>query len=162
MERLDRNRHGVGVLMFIAAYLSYSVLPGCRDLELLTVVVRQEPCKVCISIFYRPPSSLSFVLDSLQSYLESLSIHQYTNFILLGDFNVDFCNPFTPLFSRLKSLCHFFALTQIVKEPTHVHHDGSTSLIDLVFVSNPVLSSSCYVVPPLSNADHKGIYVQTS
>ena len=110
-------------------------------------------------MYYRPSSSLSFVLDSFQSYLESLSIHQYTNFILLGDF---FCNPATPLFSRMKSLYHSFSLTQIVKEPTHVHHDGSTSLIDLVFVSNPVLSNSCHVVPPLSNADHNGIYVQTS
>ena len=101
--------------MFIAAHLSYSVIPGCRDLELLSIVVRQELYyKVCISIFYRPPSSLSFVLDSFQSYLESLSIHQYTNFILLGDFNIDFCNPFTPLCSRLKSLCHLFSLTQIV------------------------------------------------
>lgn len=78
---------------------------------------------------------------------------------MLGDFNIDFCNSVSPLFSRLKSLCHLFALTQIVKETTH---DSSTSLIDLVFVSNPVLSYSCHVVPPLSNADHKGIYVQIS
>ena len=41
-----------------------------------------------------------------------------------------------------------FALMQIVKEPTHVHHNSSTSLIDLVFVSNPVLSNTCHVVPP--------------
>ena len=78
--------------MFIISHLSYSVLPRCRDLELLSVVVRQESCKVCISLFYRPLSSLPFVLDFLQSYLESLSVHQYTNFILL-DFNIDFCNP---------------------------------------------------------------------
>ena len=49
--RLDRNRHGGGALMFITSQLSYSVLPGCRDLELLSVVVRQESCKVCISLF---------------------------------------------------------------------------------------------------------------
>ena len=84
--RLDRNRHGGGVLMFITTHLSFSILPGCEDLELLSVVVRQESCKVCISLFYRPPNSLSFVLDSFQSYLESLAIHQYTNFIVLGDF----------------------------------------------------------------------------
>ena len=148
--------------MFITTHLSVSVLPGCEDLEMLSVVVRQESCKVCICLFYRPPNSLSFVLDSFQSYLESLAIHQYTNFIVLGDFNIDFFNPTTPLFSRLKSLCPLFSLTQIVKEPTHTHHDGSTSLINLVFMSNPILSNSCFVVPPLSNADHKGIQVQTS
>ena len=96
--RLDRNRHGGGVLMFVIAHLSYSVLAGCRDLELLSVVVRRESCKVCICFFYRPPSSLSLVFDSFQSYLESLSVHQYTNFILLGDFNVDFCNSVSHCF----------------------------------------------------------------
>ena len=106
--------------MFITIHLSFSLLPGCGDLELLTVVVRQELCKVCICVFYRPPNSLSFVLNSFQSYLESLAIHQYTNFIALGDFNIDFHNPTTPLFSRLKSLCHLLSLTQIVKEPTHL------------------------------------------
>ena len=114
--------------MFIANHLNYSVLPGCRDLELLSVVIHRESCKVCISVFYRPPSSLSFVLDSLQSYLESLSIHQYTNFILLGDFNIDFCNHISCLFLKLQSLCHLFALMQIVKEPTRIQHDGSTSV----------------------------------
>ena len=49
--------------------------------------------------------------DSFQSYLESLSInvHQYTNFILLGDYII--CNPASYfLFSRLKSFscpCRF-------------------------------------------------------
>ena len=93
----------------ITAHVNYSLLPqGCKDLELLSVVVHQGSCKVCISVFYRPPSSLSFVLDSLQSYSESLFIHQYTNFILLGDFNIDFCNPVSPLFLRLKSVIYLF------------------------------------------------------
>ncbi|MCG8625004.1 MAG: hypothetical protein MJE68_23765, partial [Proteobacteria bacterium] len=108
---------------------------------------------------YRPPNPLSFVLGTFQSYHW---IYTSIQILLLGDFNIDFCNPTTPLFSRPKSLCHLLSLTQIVKEPTHTHHDGSTSLIDLVFMSNPILSNSCFVVPPLSNADHKGIHVQTS
>ena len=49
-----------------------------------------------------------------------------------------------------------------MKEPTHIHHDGSISLIDLIFVSNSILSNSCHVAPPLSNADHKGIHMHTS
>lgn len=50
----------------------------------------------------------------------------------------------------------------MVNEPTHVHHNGSVSLIDLVFVSSPVLTNSCHVIPPLSNSDHNGILVQCS
>ena len=62
--RLDRNRHGGGACPNVYYYsftFKFSILPGCEDLELLSVVVRQESCKVCISLFYRPPNSLSFV-----------------------------------------------------------------------------------------------------
>ena len=45
---------------------------------------------------------------------------------------------------------------------THGHHNSSTSLIDLVFVSNPVLTNFCHVLSPLSNVDHNGIHVQCS
>lgn len=88
---------------------------------------------------------------------------QYSNFILLGDFNINFGNHSChPLFSKLEFLSHSFALQQMVIEPTHVHHNGSVSLIDLVFVSSPVLTNSCHVIPPLSNSDHNGILVQCS
>jgi len=56
-----------------------------------------------------------------------------------------------PLYS---SLCSIFSLTQVVAGPTHVHHDGSTSTIDLVFVPDPSLVNSCNTIPPLSNSDH--------
>ena len=50
----------------------------------------------------------------------------------------------------------------MVTEPTHVHHNGSKTFIDLVFVSNPVLTNSCHIIPPLSNSDHNGVLVQCS
>ena len=58
-----------------------------------------------------------------------------------------------------ESLSHSFDLQQMVTEPTHVHYNGSETFIDLVFVSNPVLTNSC---PPLSNSDHNGVLVQCS
>ena len=62
-----------------------------------------------------------------------------------------------PLYS---SLCSIFSLTQVVAGPTHVHHDGSTSTIDLVFVPDPSLVNSCNTIPPLSNSDHDGIVME--
>ena len=137
------------------------MLPKCDGLELLSIVVSNVSYKVCISLFYRPPSSSSLILDSLFTYIESLNVHQYSNYILLGDFNVNFCSHETSsLFCKLKSLSHLFSLQQIVTEPTHVHHNGSVSLIDLIFVSNNVLSNFCHVIPPLANSDHKGVHMQ--
>ena len=66
--------------------------------------------------FYRPPNSSFIVLDSLHCYIESLLI-------------------FHPLFSRLEVLAFSFGLQQLITEPTHNHHNGSATTIDLVFVS---------------------------
>ena len=53
-----------------------------------------------------------------------------------------------------------YSLTQVVVGPTHVHHDSSTSTIDLAFVPDPSLVNSCNTIPPLSNSDHYGIVME--
>ena len=64
---LDRNRHGGGVLMYASEQLIVNPLPLCgSNLELLLLSVELLHQRICISIFYRPPSShidsqLSFV-----------------------------------------------------------------------------------------------------
>jgi len=35
--------------------------------------------------------------------------------------------------------------------------NGSATLIDLAFLSNPSCCEECYVIPPLCNSDHNGI-----
>ena len=63
--RLDRNRNGGGVLMYVSVDLHFSVLFNPDELELLTIVVSHESGKACISLFYRPPSSPSYIFDTL-------------------------------------------------------------------------------------------------
>ena len=58
--------------------------------------------KVYIGLWYRPPSN-SGALDDLYSIFENLDISVFSSFILLGDFNIDFCNHHHPLFSKLSS-----------------------------------------------------------
>ena len=142
LTRLDRNRNGGGVLMYVSSSLHLSVLPKCDGLELLSTSVSNGSSKVCISLFYRPPSSPSLFLDTLFSYIESLNIHKYSNFILLGDFNIIFFSPYnSPLFFKLTSLSNLLSVHQVVTEPTHVHHNGSVSLIDLIFVTNTLTAT---------------------
>lgn len=106
---------------------------------------------------YRPPSSSPLILDSLCTYIESFNVHQYSNYILLGDSP---CN--SSLFCKPKSFSTLFSVEQIVTESSHIHHNGSVSLIDLIFVSQAknILTHSCNVTPPLVSSDHKGIHLQ--
>ena len=57
LTRLDRNRHGEGITIFVAYYFSFSVVAsGLYDLEFLIISVSQPYGKLGISLLYRPPS----------------------------------------------------------------------------------------------------------
>ena len=104
--RCDRNRHGGAVALFISDKLEYQVtMCGPNELEFLLVTVHSTNNvnkKVYIGLWYWPPAN-SAALDDLYSIFESLDISVFSSFILLGDFNIDFCNHHHPLFSKLSS-----------------------------------------------------------
>lgn len=112
--------------------------------------------KLCIGLFYRPPNSLIDVLDNFCTTLECLDTSRFSNFILLGDFNIDFYNPTTSLHSKLTNLTHSLSLTQVIQDATHISTNGKESLIDLAFVSQPQQVNHYEVIPPISNSDHNG------
>jgi len=154
--RLDRNRHGGGVAMYIKDVFLYKIISSCHLLECLIVSISFGLCKLCIGLFYRPPNSSAITLDNLYSTLCNLEICLFSHFILIGDFNVDFTvssNHY--LSSKLHSIASSFVLSQVVTQPTHFSHDGTPSLIDLVFVPSPSSVTSCEIVAPLSNSDHQ-------
>ena len=126
------------------------------DLEfvLFSVANFNSSYKVHVGLFYRPPSSPTVVLDLLHSCLQDANVCSFSNFVLLGDFNVNVSHP---LLSNLCDLLDCFSLVQVVSEPTYTSPTGTTSLIDLVLISNSSMLSSCAVVPPLGTSDHKGV-----
>ena len=85
---------------------------------------------------------------------------QYSNYILLGDFNVDMASANSPWLDKMTELANAFCLMQVVSKVTHVYHNGTATLIDQAFTSNVQLLQACSVVPPLGNSDHKGIHLQ--
>ena len=51
--RLDHNRHGGGVLMYVHNCLSYKVIvKGPATLEFLVLSVSNYFCKLCVGLFY--------------------------------------------------------------------------------------------------------------
>ena len=161
--RLDRNRNGGGVLMFIHTSLICKHLSINSDgLELLSISVSSNHSsgKHCISVLYRPPSSPVSFFDHLHSALQELSPHSYSSFVLIGDFNINFCNRVHPYFCKLNEILQYFSLTQVVRTPTHFNFD-SNSMIDLALVSSPDHVLQCTTTPQLADQDkcsyHLGI-----
>ena len=162
--RSDRNRHGGGIVMYIRDCLHCDVYNvDTQGLELAIVTVTSNSFRICIGLWYRPPCSPVFVLDSLFSVLESLDPSYFSNFVLIGDFNIDYNNSLHPLRQRLDTIISSFSLVQVVADPTHTDSNGRSSLIDLALLSSPEKLSSCSVIPPLENSTynvHSGIHLK--
>ena len=158
--RLDRNRHGGGVLMYVKCVFTFSVIfKGTQDFECLILSIFSNGSRspdFTVVLFYRPPNSGHIPLDKLFTTLCNIFVTLSMNLYLLGDFNVDFFVPTTPLYHKLLSIVSSFNLTQVVSEPTRVSSCSST-LIDLIFVSSITFVQSCTTIPPLGNADHYGL-----
>ena len=89
--RLDRNRHGGGVLLFVNSVYSHStVFTGTHELELIIISVRLQFSSLTIALFYRPPGTPPAVLVDLLTVLcTNVSPVLLSSFILLGDFTVN-------------------------------------------------------------------------
>ena len=73
--------------MYIHDSVAYNVLlSGSADLELL-VSLSRNIFQLCLSVFYRPPSSPSSIFDTLCETLLSVPHSYFSNFVILGDFN---------------------------------------------------------------------------
>ena len=116
----------------------------------LLFVYKVEIVKLAFHFFIDLPVLLQLFLS--HSILPSILI-----LFCLEILNVNFVSSSHPLYSKLCNIMSTYCLTQIVTEYTHVHHNGSTSIIDLVFLSNPASLLSCVTVPPLLNSDHNGL-----
>ena len=146
-----------------SAFLSFPV-PQVVLTELLSIVIQHNsmPARVCLSVFYRSPSSAPETLDVVCDYFNSIDSAQYTNFVFIGDFNIDMSTCSHPQFHKLNNIMSTYNLSQMVTEHTHVHHNGTKSTIDLLFVSDPHLVRSCLTIPPISNSDHLGLQINLS
>ena len=162
--RLDRNRHGGGILIYVHnAITSKVLLSGPNELEFLAVSLctPNSNRKHCVALLYRPPSSPVSFFDNFCSALHFLNPSQFSSFVHLGDFNIDFCSTH-PYFCKLQSVTQLFSLSRVITTPTHLNSNGKHTIIDLVFVSHEQQISDCSVIAPLANSDHCGLRVTLS
>ena len=110
--RSDRDRYGGGILIYIKNLLCFSTLPSpSSDIKLLTIIIQHNvmPAIICLSVFYRPSSGPES-LDAFCDYFDAIDSAQYTNFVLLGDFNVDMSGTH-PLFHKLNNIASTYYLS---------------------------------------------------
>ena len=125
--RLDRNRHGGGVIIYFrSTFICNPLFMGDVNFECIVVSLRMDFFHFYVCLLYRPPSEQQ-VLDTLFSTLCTLIwlvilMLTYQTTIILYFLNF-FVSP--PV----------FLLYQVVKSFTHFNQSGNHSIIDLAFVS---------------------------
>ena len=131
---LDLTEADMGVALTCTFMIVLRTMYYCVVLLVLSLLLYHclETIKLCLSVFYRPPLSPSSIFDTMCDTLFSIN---HSNFVILGDFNVNF-EVSHHFYRHLSDLMTSFSLSQVVDSPTHFSHCGHSSLIDLVFVSN--------------------------
>ena len=130
--RLDRNRNGGGVLIYIredipSKKLTRHAFPD--DIEGLFIEINLRKCKWLLMGSYHPPSqSDQHYFDSVGRALDIYN-DSYGKFLLLGDFNSEETEP------CLDSFLYEYEAKNLVKEKTCYKNRENPSCIDL-FLTN--------------------------
>ena len=164
LYRQDRlHKRGGGVCAFIREDIKVSILKDISQVsesyfQQLWLKMQNKKLKsiiVCVS--YRPPESpLSSFEDIVlkPSYIQALTLCK--PIVILGDLN---CNVLSEN-TESKALASFMSdinLSQVITTPTRIT-DTSSSLIDVILVSNPnIISENGLLNTPIS--DHLPVFV---
>ena len=165
--RKDRNRHGGGLLIAYKTHLSVTPRPDLEtDCEILWCeVICHDNKSLFVGVFYRPPSSSLDVIKELNKSMSILSNHgkKARNVILTGDFNlpklkwqdghiVEIDN--TDLTQNILTIIENNFLYQHISQTTRIT-DTTSSILDLLFTSDPSIVSNVNIIPGIS--DHEAI-----
>ena len=163
LHRRDRDRHGGGIALCISDTLVCKPLlyGGPDSLEFISVSVSSIIFSenLCLCLFYCPPSSPVFTFNKLCTILHLLNPVQFSNCLIVGDFNINFLDQKSYSFSYVRDILDSFSFSQIVPSFTHVSPSGTKSLIDLALLLRTEHLQHCTTVSPLSTSDHLGVSI---
>ncbi|KAM7301816.1 putative cuticle protein [Ixodes scapularis] len=153
--RRDRSSsRGGGVMLAIPSSFPCHRLCDLEsdELEALFVEITFNKKKHLVACVYCPPAVRSESYKQLRRSVERMVsvVGKYHNILVLGDFNahIDWHDPLSPTPQDLASdslldIMDTNGFTQLCTEPTYTSPPGSTSYLDLCFVSNPTLVCGC-------------------
>ena len=151
--RRDRNRHGGSIAIYVHDSSPFKVRSKNPSTELMLIDIKLKSKTMTCGVYYRPPSSDPSDITNLEASLEELPPSLYKSLLLLGDFNIDLISTTNPI---LEPIVDKLCLKQVVSSPTRTTPTSST-LIDHIYLSEGLVSSSCAILPPVADSDHSTI-----
>ena len=148
--RLDRNRNGEGIMLFIRHDIPAKVVSADDwPIESFYVELHSRNKKWLLNCSYNPKhSSMESHLDSLSKSIDSPS-SKYDNFILLADFNS--CMKDSPM----KTFGEIYKLRNLINEPICFKNPENPTCIDLILTNKPLSFKNTYVIETELSDFHK-------
>lgn len=162
--RLDRNRFGGGVIIYVKNNLQFFIRNDLSNpnIEIIWLEIHCVNNKFLTGVMYRPPNSRAYVLDNLAISLEN-AIDTGLPIFLMGDFNIDMLVDGNQVF---KHMLQNFSLTNVITQPTNYTTTRGTC-IDLIITNAverieniDVLTPFCSTHSPVTLEIHFKTYKQ--
>ena len=139
--RLDRNRNGGGIMLFIRNDIPAKVISTDRiPVESFYAELNFIKKKWLLNCSYNPSNNnIESHLNCLSRNIDSLS-SKYENIILLGDFNL--CMDDSPMID----FCETYKSRDLIKHPTYFKNPEKPSCIDLLLTNKPLRFQTTTVI----------------
>ena len=147
--RLDRNRYGGGLLMYVREDIPSKLIKEEQRYEGIFVEINLKKQKWLISCSYNPNTqNINQRLHELQISLDSIAT-KYDRFLLLGDFNCEI-NQF-----NMPDFCESNNLKSLIQSPTCYKNPENPKCIDLMLSNYPKSFQSSYTIESGLSDFHK-------
>lgn len=155
----DSPSGGVCILVDINIQCNEIILSNTafKQVEIIACSIRVNVRNILLVCCYIPPSLHRDQFNVVFDCLKSICTHDDIT-VITGDFNVsgiDWLSKVFPNDYKSRMLFDFYTdcgLTQIINEPTRLNN-----FLDLLFVSDPLVISSCEIDVPFCTSDHDSI-----
>ena len=162
-----RAKAGGGLLIYVKEDLApyVEVIEHCsvcsENIEQLWVKICKPKRRMCIvGSIYRPPSSsINESMSELDSTLQHIALLvnvSRVDFIMLGDFNINYAKPLNTDTRKLKVVTNKLHLRQIIRSSTRITCK-TKSTIDLIFTNIDHIRDSGVLDYIIS--DHRPVYM---
>ena len=145
--RLDRNEHGVGILVYVREDIPSKLIPMQNSsIEGLFIELNLRSKKWLSACSYNPHRSLISEHLSITGKNLDLFSAKYENIFLMGDLNAE------PHDSYLKDFCDIYSLKNLIKVPTCFKNPDRPTCIDVMLTSSyRSFHNSCVVETGISD-----------
>jgi len=160
--RLDRNRHGGGVLAYVKnnIYCVRRIDFESPDVEILWLELKTINSRsLYLAVRYLPPNTTSLFkqtfIKSVSTFIESLLVDPCCCILLIGDFNDHSVGKPIQLQTYLFRTLSAYGLQQLIDTPTR-----ECKILDWVLTNIPSAALSHGIFDSISNLDHNPIFIK--